>query len=59
MKNYNGWLIVENEKGFTAHGLVEKPCILNTIHRVIELENEAEYLAKCKELNIEIDELKG
>ena len=55
MKDYNGWLIVENENGFTAHGNVELPCKLTTIHKVIELENEAEYLAKCEELNIELD----
>ena len=53
---YNGWLIVENEKGFKAHGLVEPPCMLETKHKVIKLNTEDEYLAKCKELNIELDD---
>ena len=51
---YNGWLIVENGKGFQAHGLVELPVSLTTIHKVIVLENETDYLNKCKELNIEL-----
>jgi len=53
---YNGWLIVENDKGFKAHGLVELPTSLTTIHKVIVLENETDYLSKCTELNIELDD---
>ena len=57
MKDYNGWLIVENENVFIAHGNVELPCKLSTIHKVIELDNEEDYLEKINELGLVIDKL--
>ena len=52
---YNGWLIVEVNSEYVAHGLVELPCVLETKHNVIKLSNESEYLAKCEELNVELN----
>jgi len=56
MKEYNGYLIVKIDEEYIPMGDVQKPSRVTTKHKVIELANEAEYLAKCKELNIELDD---
>lgn len=51
------WAIIEFKDGtYNPLGEIAPPLVLETNHKIIILESESEYLIKCSELGIELEE---